>query len=316
MTLWHHLKDEIVIFASRAMRGPALVLLALLGLVGCDLGTDPLDPASVTISFSLPVGAELVGQVERVHVRISAAGATSPLLDTTFVSSGAAGPFTLDVPVENRVEDVTALIELFAASGLLFSGQTTASLETGALASIAISASPVPAAVILQQDLPPFTAIADTIAVESFVTMVTGDTIVGLTPELTTGDPTVALVVGENRIMSTGEGQTTLTASFEDKSATSALSVAAIVVGVSLEPEVLNVPLGTSAAFQATALDANGNSLERTATWSSDNTDVATVNDSGQVTPLNLGQAGVMVEIEGFPALGARPKRLASRRSR
>jgi uncharacterized protein YjdB len=72
------------------------------------------------------------------------------------------------------------------------------------------------------------------------------------------------------------------------------------VASVSLDPGSPQLTVGQALALTATPRDQAGNSLTgRAVTWSSNNTDVATVSDAGLVTALALGEAIVSATSEG-----------------
>lgn len=294
-------KARAVMGYGRRFFGAAFV--SSLIVVACDTGAEPLDPASVNLSFSVPVAASLLDRVDRVHIRITSQTGSAALLDTTFTTTSAAGPFTIEVPVEKNTEEVTALLELFGGGALLFGGETSTTLQTGQVASVNLQAQPVPGGVTVKKDLPTFQSLGDTVVVNGVVTLATGDTIPGLTPTFSTSSTSVAKIVAGDRLVSTGEGSALLIATYEQRADTAEIVVDAVVVGVSINPGAVQIPLGTTRTLNAAAQDANGNPLERSAQWSSNKPTVATVDDAGTVTPVGLGSATISVEIEGYPAL-------------
>ena len=107
-------------------------------------------------------------------------------------------------------------------------------------------------------------------------------------------DKAVATVDNSGNVTAVGVGETTITVtSVADptKSATCKVTVTyADVTSVTLDKETLDLTKGETAALKATVLPATAN---QTVTWSSSNEGVATVNDSGEVTAVGVGEATI-----------------------
>jgi trimeric autotransporter adhesin len=100
---------------------------------------------------------------------------------------------------------------------------------------------------------------------------------------------------GTARVIAVAEGRATITARSDNKTGTSAITVNAVpVASVSVSPKELELIVGQSAQFSAQALDGEGNVLSgRAIAWSSDDTDVATVDQSGRVAAVAPGSATI-----------------------
>src|SRR5207244_3536219 len=96
-------------------------------------------------------------------------------------------------------------------------------------------------------------------------------------------------------------GPVTITATSEGQSGTASITVAgAPVASVTVTPASASVQAGQTGQLTATLKDANGNILTgRTVTWSSNNTSVATVNNTGLVTTKVAGSATITATSEG-----------------
>src|SRR6266851_6236473 len=83
--------------------------------------------------------------------------------------------------------------------------------------------------------------------------------------------------------------------SLNSKSADSPLPSTNPVATVTVSPSSATGNVGDAAQFTATLKDANGNVLTgRTVTWSSTNTAVATVTDTGYATAVGAGSAAIV----------------------
>lgn len=71
------------------------------------------------------------------------------------------------------------------------------------------------------------------------------------------------------------------------------------VVEVFVEPGTLSVALGTTATLKARAVDEDGGSIDAAVSWTSSNSAVAEVTDTGVVIARALGDATVSAEVEG-----------------
>jgi uncharacterized protein YjdB len=114
-------------------------------------------------------------------------------------------------------------------------------------------------------------------------------------------NPDVATVNNAGKVTGLAVGTATITVSTEDggKTATCAVTVyktTISVTGVTLDEETLTIKKGESASLTATVLPITA--TNKSVTWSSDNPDVATVDDAGEVTALSAGTATITVTTE------------------
>ncbi len=106
-------------------------------------------------------------------------------------------------------------------------------------------------------------------------------------------DESVATVDG-GKVTAVKEGTATITAKAGDKSATCAVTVAKKVIavtGITLDKPTLSLTEGQEA--QLTATVTPDNATDKTVTWSSDKTSVATVDSNGKVTAKGGGEATI-----------------------
>lgn len=102
--------------------------------------------------------------------------------------------------------------------------------------------------------------------------------------------------VENGKVTAVGAGKATITVTAEDgnKTATCAVTVNPIsVTGVTLDQSALPISVGGSAELKANVTPENA--TNKTVTWSSDNTAVATVDASGKVTAVAPGTATITV---------------------
>jgi uncharacterized protein YjdB len=114
-------------------------------------------------------------------------------------------------------------------------------------------------------------------------------------------DEAVAVVSSTGRVSALKVGTATITASSEGKSGTATVTVtAAPVATVNVTPPSASVTVGQSVNLNAQTLDATGAVLTgRAVTWSSSNTAIATVSQSGGVTGVAPGVATITATSEG-----------------
>ena len=110
------------------------------------------------------------------------------------------------------------------------------------------------------------------------------------------GNPNVAFVCSTGTVYAAGVGTTTITATSRDgqKTATCNVTVTAPVTGVELSRTSLTLLKGNSAALIAAVLPSNASN--KAVTWSSSNTNVASVDSSGKVTAKAAGNAAITVK--------------------
>src|SRR5205814_151323 len=111
----------------------------------------------------------------------------------------------------------------------------------------------------------------------------------------------VATVSNSGHVSGVTPGTATITATSEGKSGTSSITVTNVPVAtVDVTPPSASVQAGQTVQLAATPKDANGAPLSgRTVTWSSSNTAVATVSNSGLVSGVTAGSATITATSEG-----------------
>lgn len=102
------------------------------------------------------------------------------------------------------------------------------------------------------------------------------------------------------KVKAVGKGIAKITASAGGKSASCDIEVLRPVSGISLNKTTLEIPLEKTETLTANIIPADATPRGEI-TWSSSNTDVATV-DAGTVTALSMGSTTITASLEGFKA--------------
>ncbi|MYA63593.1 MAG: hypothetical protein F4139_06465 [Gemmatimonadetes bacterium] len=120
----------------------------------------------------------------------------------------------------------------------------------------------------------------------------------------TSENPDVFTVGATGLATAVGNGTGTVRASHEQLSATAQVTVRQVVVALTVSPAVDSLSaIGATATFTAAAADANGHPVEDTEVgWTSDNTDVVTVDAAGLATAVGNGTATVRASYEQLTA--------------
>ena len=117
-------------------------------------------------------------------------------------------------------------------------------------------------------------------------------------------DSVTAAVDSEGVVTGRAEGTAVITASSGDYEDSTTIQVRIPVKGVEITPSDGSMTVGGSLQLQAVPRSASGEALAgRSVTWSSGNTQVATVDSSGLVTGRSLGSVIVTATVEGVSAM-------------
>jgi uncharacterized protein YjdB len=130
-----------------------------------------------------------------------------------------------------------------------------------------------------------------------------GNVLTGRTVTWTSSNTSVATVDANGRVTAVGPGTATITATSEGRTGTAAITVRTpppTVATVTVTPANPQLLEGRTVRLTATARDAAGNVITgRTVTWTSSNTNVATVDATGLVTAVRRGRATITATIDG-----------------
>lgn len=131
-----------------------------------------------------------------------------------------------------------------------------------------------------------------------------GAVITGKSATWQSSSSSVATVDGTGLVRAIAAGTTTITASVEGRTGTATVTVLALpVAAIALSPATVTIVVGGTYPLAASVTDSLRNTLsDRSITWVSSNTAVATVSASGVVTGVAIGTATVTATSEGKSA--------------
>jgi uncharacterized protein YjdB len=283
---------------------PAVASLGISGLtIGVSAGTATIGAtsegqtatATVTV-IPVPVAAVTISPSSATIV----VGSTSQLTAVTKDSAGN----TLSGRVVSWASGNTAVATvngsgLVSAVGVGSATVTATSEGTSSSASITVTNVPV-ASVTVSPTSASITAGA-TQQLSAATKDAAGNTLTGRVVTWASSNTAVAMVNGAGLVTGVASGSTTITATSEGKSGTSAITVSTVpVASVSVSPASANLTTGQTVQLTATPRDAGGNALSgRAVTWASGNTSVATVNGNGLVTGVSAGSVTITATSEG-----------------
>ena len=141
-----------------------------------------------------------------------------------------------------------------------------------------------------------FTEVGDTATVMAVVSDANGHPIHDAEVQWSSADSSVATVDRSGLVTATANGRTTITARADSASGTAAVSVRQRASVVSITPDVLDfAEVGDTATVMAAVSDANGHPIhDAEVRWSSADSFVATVDASGLVLAVGVGETSII----------------------
>lgn len=117
----------------------------------------------------------------------------------------------------------------------------------------------------------------------------------------------VAAVSSTGEVIALAAGSSTITATIDGVEGTASVTVATQPVGsVTVSPTSASLTVGGTRQLSVTVRDATGGVITgKQVTWSSSDTDVATVSSSGLVTAVGAGQASIAATVDGVVGTAA-----------
>ena len=191
------------------------------------------------------------------------------------------------------------------ASAVATGSTTIAATSEGqsGTATLTVTAVTVPVASVTVSPASASVPVGQTVQLAATPRDANGNALSGRTVTWTSSNTSVGTVNGSGVVTGVVAGSTTITATSEGQSGSSAVTVTAgplPVASVTVSPASASVPVGQAVQLTATPKDANGNPLTgRTVTWASSNTSVGTVNASGLVTGVVAGSTTITATSEG-----------------
>ena len=161
---------------------------------------------------------------------------------------------------------------------------------------------PILASVIISPSTDTLASLGDTTTLRASVADTDGNVIAGITIEWTSSDTTVAIVSGSGTVTSVANGIAEITATAGGVFGTAAITVKQVAAALSVSPSSDTLTsLGAETTLDASVSDANGFKLTGiTTAWSSSDTTVAIVSDSGVVTSVANGIAEIAATAGGI----------------
>jgi len=128
-----------------------------------------------------------------------------------------------------------------------------------------------------------------------------GNTLTGRSIAWSTANSAIATVSTAGVVTAVAPGGTTITATSEGKTGTASITVPALAVGsVAVTPPTAALLVGQSAPLSATVKNVEGTVVtDRVVTWTTSNSNVATVSSSGMVSAVGAGTATITATSEG-----------------
>ena len=111
----------------------------------------------------------------------------------------------------------------------------------------------------------------------------------------------VATVDANGKVTAVGNGEATITAKAGDKTATCTVKVTVFATGITLDKTNLTMEV-VDAPVKLTAKVTPDGAIDGAVTWSSDKTDVATVDANGNVTAVGNGEAKITAKASDYSA--------------
>jgi uncharacterized protein YjdB len=167
----------------------------------------------------------------------------------------------------------------------------------------AVTVTPVPVASVTVSPSSGSLEVGQTLQLSATTASAGGQTLTGRVVIWSSTSSTVATVSSTGLVLGVAPGVATISATSEGRTGTAQVSVAAVpVASIRIAPPSATLPAGQKTLLSAQALDANGNVLNRTITWTTDLPTVATVAQDGQVTAVNTGTAHITAAVGSVSA--------------
>ena len=244
----------------------------------------PVPVASVSVS---PSPASLsVGQT--LQLTATAKDASGNALSGRVVTWSSSNTAVATVGGNGLVAAIAAGTTTITATSEGVSGTSGVTVATVPVAAVAVT--PSPASV----------QVGSTVQLTASPTDANGTPLTGRVVTWTSSDTVIATVSGKGLVTGRAPGSATITATSEGKSGTSALTVLGVpVASVTVTPSPATVQVGQTVQLTAAPKDANGNPLTgRLVAWTSSDTTIAKVSNSGLVTGRAAGSATITATSE------------------
>jgi len=280
--------------AKAVAAGSTTITATLNGLSGSATLTVPAATKTVTSIAVSPATATV------------AAGATQQFAATATYSDGSTANVTATVSWTSSNPAIATITSAGLATGRA-SGSVTVTATLNGVSKSATVTVLVPAATLTSIAVSPATASIAAKTTQQFTAM--GKFSDGLTADLTgkvswaSSNTSVATLNASGLASAVAAGATTVTASLSGVSGTAALTVTPTLSTISIMPNPANIQAGATQQFtaKATYSDNSMKDVTSTATWTTANTAVATVNPAtGLARGVGVGSTAVTATLNGI----------------
>ena len=246
------------------------------------LGTPASSVSLVVPSDTVPVGVEL----QATATPLDASG--NPLTDRT-IAYQSANPAVVTINSSGVVKGITEGSTTISA--IVDAKIATKRISVGGRQAASLVISPQSPSVSLGKQSQLTAKVLDQMGLEMS----------GQAVSWSSANSAVAQVSSSGLVTAISAGSTSISATSSGLSASVTLAVvSAPVASVQVSPANVSLTVGGSVTLNATAFDADGNLLTgRSASWSSQNPTVASVNSTGGVSAVGAGSTSVTATIEG-----------------
>ena len=276
------------------MRSLILAVTGLALITACSSANTAVEVVSKTpvasVVLIMPATSLLAGQTQQaVATPQDANGA--PLTGRQ-VAWSSASPTVASVSGQGMIAAIAPGTTTITATSEGVSGQ-------GALTVVPVP--PVPVASVAVSPSSPSVQVGATTQLSAVTRDANNNVLTARVVTWSSGNSGVATVDANGLVSGVAAGTTSITASSEGKTGSSAVTVTVVpVASVSVTLASASISTGSTTQATATLRDANNNILAgRAVTWSSGNTAVATVNGNGLVTGVGAGTASITAASEG-----------------
>ena len=296
------------------MRWRAWVLSAALLGLACSDGfffEPPAGTADLAVAFdaaganvSAATLASAFDKADQARIAMSRSSGT-PVLDTIvpFDPRSPAVELALSFTVPEEGEVFGLVGALLSGNAVVFQGETTVALAPDRSTTAEIAIEPMVTGIVAPPSIS-FDALLDTLPVPVYGLFSTGDSIPDIPVLWTDLDASVVMAGPNGTLVSIGEGSSLAVATSGQFADTVNVVVDAVVDSVDVQPDVVNADVEQQIQYTATALDRNGNALERSASWSVADESIAFIDSGGLLTTSEEGTTTVSADVEGVTGSG------------
>jgi uncharacterized protein YjdB len=266
--------------------GTAVIFASVEGIVGTATVT-VRQVAVGSVVVTPPTSNVVVGG--SVQLAASVRDASGAVLTGRLVGWSSSDDATAVVSSTGLVSTLKTGTVTITASSEGKSGTATVTIAAAAVASVNVT--PATASIV----------VGGTTTLQAQTLDAAGAVLTGRVIAWSTSSAGVATVSQTGVVTGVAAGSATITATSEGKTGTSTITVTAVPVAtVTVAPPTLSLQVGQTGPLTATTRDAANNVLTgRVVTWSSGNTNVATVAADGTVTAVAVGTATITATSEG-----------------